>query len=68
MKISIVSITASHYRKRIYFLLDSEMNCSFVFGNDRTTVKRMDTSILHDCVELDNRYIGRTHWYYFLLT
>ena len=64
MKISLASITASHYRKRIYSLLDSEMNCSFVFGKDKTTVKRMNTSILHHCVELDNTYIGKTHWYY----
>lgn len=64
MKISLVSITASHYRKCIYSLLEHEMNCSFVFGKDKTTVKRMNTSILHHCVELDNTYIGKTHWYY----
>lgn len=64
MKISLATITPSHYRKRIYSLLDSEMNCSFIFGKDKTTVKRMDTSIFHDCLDLDNRYIGSSHWYY----
>lgn len=64
MKISLVSNSASHYRKRIFSLLDSELNCSFVFGKDKTTVKRMDTSIFHNCVELDNKYIGSSHWYY----
>lgn len=24
----------------------------------------MDTSIFHDCLDLDNRYIGSSHWYY----
>lgn len=38
MKISLATITPSHYRKRIYSLLDSEMNCSFIFGKDKTTV------------------------------
>lgn len=64
MKVSLATITPSHYRKRIYSLLDSEMNCSFIFGKDKTTVKRMDTSIFHDCLDLDNRYIGSSHWYY----
>ena len=64
MKISLATITPSHYRKCIYSLLDSEMSCSFVFGKGNTTVKRMDTSIFHDCVDLDNRYIGSSHWYY----
>lgn len=40
------------------------MNCSFIFGKDNTTVKRMDTSILKVSYDLPNRYLGKTPWYH----
>lgn len=64
MKISLVSVSASHYRKLIYSLLDKELNCSFVFGQGDSTINRIDTSIFHDAVDIKNEYVGHSHWYY----
>ena len=63
-KLCILSITASHYRKRIYELLDSAFDCRFIFGVDNTSVKRMDTSVLHDSINNRNRYVGNTSFYF----
>lgn len=63
-KLCIMSITASHYRKRIYELLDSAFDCRFIFGVDNTSVKRLDTSILKDSINNQNIYIYGTPFYY----
>lgn len=39
------------------------MDCDFIFGKDNTTVKRMDTSILKNSIDLPNKRIGGTMWY-----
>lgn len=57
MKICLLSITASHYRTRIYSLIDKEIGCDFIFGKDDTTVKRMDTSLLKCSRDIDNHTI-----------
>jgi len=54
MKLCLLSITASHYRKRIYQLIDSSFECSFIFGKDNSTVKRLDYSFFKDVKELPN--------------
>lgn len=64
MKLCLLSITASHYRKRIYQLIDSSFDCRFIFGNDNSTVKRLDNSSLKNVKELPNIKIGKTKWYY----
>ena len=64
MKICLLSITASHYRSRVYSLMDKEFCCSFIFGQDNTTVKRMDTTILRNSVDVPNVYVRNTKWYY----
>lgn len=53
-RICLTSLTASHYRKRIYLLMDEVLGCSFIFGKDDTTVKRMDTSLLSNARDLNN--------------
>ncbi len=63
-KICLLSITASHYRKRIYQLLDEQLSCSFIFGKDNTSVKRLDTSLFASAVDVPNRYIGSGAWYF----
>lgn len=63
-KVSLVSITASHYRKRIYLLMERELNCNFIFGVNNSTVKRLDMKLLGNAIELPNRYLGNSHWYY----
>lgn len=63
MKTVLLSITASHYRKRIYQLLDKEFNCDFIFGVDDTSVKRMDTSTLKNSVDIPNNYLYNSKWY-----
>ena len=56
-KCCLTSITASHYRKRIYQLMDEVLDCSFIFGKDGTTVKRLDTSILRKSLDIPNHTI-----------
>lgn len=56
-RICLLSITASHYRTRIYGLIDKEIGCDFIFGKDDTTVKRMDTSLLKCSRDIDNHTI-----------
>lgn len=63
-KICLLTITASHYRKRIYQLLDKELNCSFIMGKDGSSVKRMDTSILKNSIDIKNKKIGGSNWYF----
>ena len=63
-KVSLVSICASHYRKRIYLLMEREFNCNFIFGVDKSTVKRLDTNLFSNAIELPNRNLGNSHWYY----
>lgn len=55
MKTCLISITASHYRSRIYRLMDKVFGCDFIFGKDDTTVKRMDISLLTSAFEINNR-------------
>lgn len=63
-KICLVSITASHYRKLIYKLIDEEYQCDFIFGIDKTSVKRFDTSLLRHSIDLPNKYILHSPFYY----
>lgn len=64
MKLCLLSITASHYRKRIYQLIDSSFECSFMFGKDNSTVKRLDVTLLKDVKESLNIHVGKTKIYY----
>ena len=56
-RVCLLSITASHYRTRIYSLIDKEIGCDFIFGKDNTTVKRMDTSLLKSSRDIENHAI-----------
>lgn len=62
-RICLLSITASHYRKRIYQLMDEHLNCSFIFGKDNSTVKRLDVSEFSDASDIANKYVGKSNWY-----
>lgn len=62
--ICLLSITASHYRFRVYFEMQRQLGCDFIFGEDNTTVKRMDTSKLKNVFEVPNKYIRNTLVYY----
>ena len=62
-RVCLVSLCASHYRKLIYFLMDSQMNCDFIFGRGETTVKTFDTSILRNVQEVPLSPIGGGRWY-----
>ena len=45
MRICLISNLASHYREEIYTLMDSELECDFVFGNTLNNgIKSFDTS------------------------
>lgn len=62
MKICLASITASHYRRQIYGLLDKELECDFIFGKDDSTVKRLDISCLRHSVDAPNLKV-KGNWY-----
>lgn len=64
MKVCLVSVLASHYRKRIYQLIEKQYDCDFVFGIDRESVKTMDTSCLKHVVSENNVYIGKSPYFY----
>ncbi len=63
-RICLLSITASHYRFRVYNEMQKQLGCEFIFGVDDTTVKRMDTSKLKNVLDVPNKYIGNTLIYY----
>jgi len=63
-KICLLSITASHYRYRVYSEMQKEFDCDFIFGVDNTSVKRMDTTRLGNVINIPNRYLFRTQAYY----
>lgn len=63
-RICLLSITASHYRFRVYSEMQRQLECDFIFGKDNTTVKRMDTSNFKHVFEVPNRYIGNTLVYF----
>lgn len=63
-KICLLSITASHYRYRVYSEMQKQLGCDFVFGIDNTTVKRLDSSKLGNVLNVPNRYIGNSLIYY----
>ena len=63
-RICLLSITASHYRYRVYNEIQKQIGCDFIFGVDNSTVKRMDISTLDNVVEISNKHIGNTQIYY----
>lgn len=62
-KICLVSLTASHYRKLIYSLMDEQLGCDFVFGKQQTTVKQLDLNLLRSAQYVPNKPIGSGEWY-----
>lgn len=62
-RICLISITASHYRKRIYMLMDEQLNCNFIFGLQKTTVKQLDLRLLRSAIYIPNLPIGSGRWY-----
>ena len=63
-KICLMSIIASHYRQRVYYEMQRQMGCGFIFGDDDSGIKRMDVSILRSPIIIRNHYVAGTHWYY----
>jgi len=63
-RICLLSITASHYRFRVYNEMQKQLGCDFIFGVDNTSVKRMDTSTLNNASDVQNKYICNTLIYY----
>ena len=61
-KVCIISIIASHYRKLIYQLLDREFDTTFIFGQNKTTVKELDLTLLHNTNKVRNRTIGPMYY------
>ena len=62
-KICLASLTASHYRKLIYKLMDEEMGCEFIFGKSDTTIKQLPMEMFHRAVQVPNIPIGNGKWY-----
>ena len=64
IQICLLSITASHYRHRIYNEMQKQIGCDFIFGVDNSSVKRMDTSTLENAFDVPNKYIANTQVYF----
>lgn len=62
MNVCLVSLTPSHYRKRIYQLMEEDFGCEFVFGKGRTSVQSMDLSVLRKVELVPNLSIGSGRW------
>ena len=54
----------SHYRSRIYQLMEQELNCDFFFGDvDIKTIKKMDYSVFRQKItDLHTRKFGPFNW------
>ena len=63
-KICLLSITASHYRFRVYSEMRKQLGCDFIFGVGNTTVKRLDSAKLGKVLDVPNKYIGNSSIYY----
>lgn len=44
-------------------MMDKELECDFIFGKDNISVKRMDTSVLKNSIDIPNIHFGATKWY-----
>lgn len=54
---------APHYRKGIFTLIDREYDCTWYFGDEKTDIKPLDLSLLHDAHIVNNRRIfGSYYW------
>lgn len=62
-RITLVSLTASHYRKLIYQLLEQELGVSFVFGHGHTTVKQLDPSSLKKVTYVELKPLSNSTYY-----
>lgn len=64
-QICLVSLTAAHYRKCIYTLMDREIGCDFIFGKEspNVDVKQMDLALLCHTHIVPNIPVGRTPFY-----
>lgn len=62
-KLCLISLTASHYRKLIYSLMDAQLGCDFIFGKQETTVKQLDITQLRKAQYIPNEPIGTGRWY-----
>ena len=62
--ICLLSVSASHYRYAIYKEIQ-QLGCDFILGVNRSTVKRMDTSLIGgNVLDVRNKYLGKTNIYY----
>lgn len=63
VNLCLVSLTASHYRKLIYSLMDAQLGCEFIFGKQDTAVKQLDITQLRKAQYVQNVPIGSGRWY-----
>ncbi|MCR4920739.1 MAG: glycosyltransferase [Bacteroidaceae bacterium] len=52
MRVCLIYSSALHYREGIFRLLDSEMQCDYVFGDSQHGIRQMDTSLLRGNVTI----------------
>lgn len=61
--ICIIYNFAQKYREGIYSLIEREYNCHWVFGNNKTDIKGLDTSFLKSVQYVDNHRILGAYYY-----
>ena len=44
--------------------MQEKLNCNFIFGVENTSVKRLDTSCFNKSIDVPNKPIGNSNWYY----
>ena len=57
MRLCIIYNFAQKYREGIYRLFEKEYDCHWVFGNNSSDVKGLDTSILRSVETIENKYL-----------
>lgn len=63
VNLCLVSLTASHYRKLIYNLLEKTFSCSFVFGSSNTSIKQLALDQFVHAESVSLFYFGQSNWY-----
>ena len=61
-KICIIYNFAQKYREGIYSLIEREYDCHWVFGNNKTDIKGLDTSFMKSVQYVDNHRISGAYY------
>ena len=58
-KIALVSLSAPHYRKRIFELLEEQVGVSYLFGDDQSSIKQLNPSLFKDACVVPLKFLQK---------